>query len=120
MIQGESPIKLGDPEPIRNFIFKEDLVNAYVLAAELENKNILGEAINLTTNEPISIKDLAKKIKKITGYNGEIEWNNFPKRILEIPKLNTDNSKAKKLLNWSPKFTLNEGLEITASYYVKI
>lgn len=117
MIQRKSPIKLGDPEPIRNFIFKEDLVNAYVLAAEFENKNILGEAINLTTNEPISIKDLAKKI---TNYNGEIQQNNFPKRILEIAKLNTDNSKAKKLLNWSPKFRLDEGLEIIVSYYDKI
>jgi nucleoside-diphosphate-sugar epimerase len=120
MIQGKHLIKLGDPEPIRDFIFKDDLVNAYVLAVECENKEILGEAINITTNEPISIKNLAEKIKKITDYNGEIQWNNFPKRIIEIPKLNTDNLKAKKLLNWSPKFTLDEGLKITVSYYTKI
>ena len=119
MVQGKSPIKLGDPEPIRDFIFEEDLLNAYVLAAESENKDILGEAVNITTNEPISIRELAEKIKKITGYSGEIQWNSFPKRALEIPKLNMDNSKVKRLLNWAPKYSIEEGLKITASYYMK-
>jgi len=36
---------------------------------------------------------------------------------LEIPKLEVDNSKAKKLLKWKPKHTLEQGLKITASYY---
>lgn len=119
MVQGKSPIKLGDPTPIRDFIFEEDLLNAYVLAAETENKEILGEAINITTSEPISIRELAEKIRKITNYKGEIQWNSFPSRPLEIPKLNMDNSKAKKLLNWNPKYTIDKGLEITASYYME-
>ena len=117
MVQGKSPIKLGDPEPIRDFIFEEDLLNAYVLAAESENNEILGEAVNITTSEPISIRELAEKIRKITGYSGEIQWNSFPKRALEIPKLNMDNSKVKRLLNWAPKYSIEEGLKITASYY---
>lgn len=119
MIQGHSPIKLGDPKPIRDFIFEEDLLSAYVIATESENKEHLGEAINITSGESISIRDLAERIRKITGYQGEIQWNSFPKRALEIPKLSMDNSKAKKLLNWSPKYTLDEGLKITASYYMK-
>jgi len=119
MTEGKSPIKLGDPEPVRDFIFEEDLLNAYVLATESENKELLGEAINITTGEPISIRDLAEKIRKITGYTGEIQWNSFPKRPLEIPKLNMDNSKAKNLLKWSAKNSLEDGLKITASYYKK-
>ena len=117
MTQGKSPIRLGDPTPVRDFIFEQDLLNAYVMAAESENKEILGEAINITSAESISIKDLAEKIKKITGYEGEIQWNSFPKRALEIPKLSMDNSKAEKLLKWTPKYSLDEGLKITASYY---
>ena len=119
MVQGKSPIKLGDPTPIRDFIFEADLLDAYVLAAESDNEEILGEAVNVTNSESISIKDLAQKIMKITGYTGEIQWNSFPKRALEIPKLNMDNSKVKKLLKWSPKYSLDRGLEITASYYMK-
>lgn len=119
MVQGKSPIKLGDPDPIRDFIFEEDLLNAYVLATESENKAILGEAINITSGESVSIKDLAEKIRDITKYSGEIQWGSFPKRALEIPKLNMDNSKAKKLLGWNTKYSLDEGLKITASYYMK-
>src|SRR3989304_6108102 len=119
MIQGKSPIKLGDPTPIRDFIFEPDLLEAYVMAAESNNPKLLGEAINITTSEPISIKDLAAEIAQITNYKGEIQWNSFPKRPLEIPKLNMDNSKAKELLGWKPKHTLKEGLRITASYWMK-
>jgi len=119
MNQGKSPIKLGDPTPVRDFIFESDLLDAYVLATESENKELLGEAINVTTSEPVSIEELANKIAKITGYTGEIKWHSFPKRALEIPKLNMDNSKAKRLLKWNPKVSLDEGLKITASYYMK-
>ena len=80
-------------------------------------KKIIGESINVGTGKSISIKQLAEKIRKITGYKGKIKWNSFPKRALEIPKLEVDNSKAKKLLKWKPKYTLDQGLKITASYY---
>lgn len=117
MYQGKSPIKLGDPKPIRDFVFEPDLLSAYVLAAESKNKKILGESINIGIGKAISIKELAEKIAKITGYKGKIKWNSFPKRQLEIPRLQIDNSKAKKLLKWKPQYTLDEGLRITASFY---
>ena len=117
MYQGKSPIRLGDPTPIRDFVFEPDLLSAYVLAAESKNKKILGESINIGIGKAISIKELAEKIAKITGYKGKIKWNSFPKRQLEIPRLQIDNSKAKKLLKWKPKYTLDEGLKITASFY---
>ena len=117
MIKGKSPIKLGDPTPIRDFVFEPDLLSAYILAAESNNKKLLGESINIGTGKAISIRELVKKIAKITGYKGKIKWNSFPKRSLEIPKLQVDNSKARKLLKWKPNYTLNEGLETTVSYY---
>jgi nucleoside-diphosphate-sugar epimerase len=117
MYQGKSPIKLGDPNPIRDFVFEPDLLAAYILAAESNNKKILGESINVSTGKAVSILDLAKRVSKITGYNGKIKWHSFPKRPLEIPCLQMDNSKARKLLKWKPTVTLDEGLRITASFY---
>jgi len=119
MYHGKSPIKLGDPTPYRDFLFESDLLSAYILAAENNNKNILGESINIGTGKSLSIRQLAEKIRKITGYKGKIQWNSFPKRALEIPKIEVDNTKAKKLLKWKPEHTLDQGLEITASYYKK-
>lgn len=118
MIKGDSPINLGDPKPIRDFIFEEDLLNAYILGAETDDPSIVGEAINITSGESISILDLAEKIKKLIGYTGEIKWNSFPKRALEIPKLHMDNTKVTTLLKWVPKYSLEEGLKKTISYYL--
>lgn len=117
MQQKHSIIKLGDPTPIRDFVFEPDLLAAYVLAAESDNQKLLGESINIGTGKAISIRELANMIKKITKYNGKIKWNSFPKRSLEIPRLQISNSKAKKFLKWKPSVSLNEGLKITASYY---
>ena len=117
MLKGKSTVRLGDPTPFRDFIFQPDLLSAYVLAATVNNKKILGESINIGTGKSISIRQLAEKIKKITGYKGKIQWNSFPKRSLEIPKLELDNSKAKKLLKWKPKYSLDQGLKITTTYY---
>ncbi|KFM20069.1 putative sugar dehydratase-epimerase YfnG protein [Marine Group I thaumarchaeote SCGC AAA799-D07] len=117
MYEGKSPIKLGDPTPVRDFIFEPDLLSAYELAATSNNKKIIGESINIGTGKSVSIKQLAEKIRKITGYKGKINWNSFPKRALEIPKLEVETSKAKKLLKWKPKVTLDQGLKITSSYY---
>lgn len=119
MYQGKSPIKLGDPNPLRDFVFEPDLLSAYILAAESNNKKLLGESINIGTAQAISIRELATKISKITGYTGKIRWHSFPKRALEIPRLQVDNTKAKKLLNWKPTVSLDKGLRITAGYYAK-
>ena len=102
---------------LRDFIFEPDLLSVYMLAVESNNKKIIGESINIGTGKSLSIKQLAEKIRKITGYKGKIQWNSFPKRSLEIPKLEIDNAKAKKLLKWKPQYTLEQGLKITASYY---
>jgi len=117
MVKGKSPIKLGDPTPYRDFVFQPDLLSAYVLAAESNSKKLLGESINIGTAKSLTIRQLAEKIRKITGYKGKIQWNSFPKRALEIPKLEVDNTKARKLLKWTPKYSLDKGLKITASYY---
>ena len=119
MYNGKSPIRLGDPNPVRDFIFESDLLAAYVLAVESNNKKLLGESINIGTGKAISIRELVQKIREITGYKGQVQWNSFPKRALEIPRLQIDNSKACKLLKWKPKISLDEGLRITASYYAE-
>lgn len=118
MLQGKSPIKLGDPTPIRDFVFESDLLEAYVLAAESDNKKLLGESFNIGTGKAVTIRELAKKIAKITGYKGKIKWNSFPKRALEIPCLHVDSTKVQKILKWKPKHTLDQGLKITSSYYM--
>ena len=55
MVKGKSPVKLGDPTPYRDFVFEPDLLSAYVLAVESNNKKLLGESINIGTGKSLSL-----------------------------------------------------------------
>lgn len=114
MIRGKT-IKLGDPTPIRDFVYVDDHVNGYL--ACLNNEKSISEVINFCTGRGVSIDQLVELIKEITGCEGEVIWNAIPKRPLDIAVLIGDHSKAKKLLGWEPKFTLEEGLKRTVDFW---
>jgi nucleoside-diphosphate-sugar epimerase len=117
MLNQEPVARLGDPRPIRDFIYSDDLLSAYVMAAESQSDKINGESINVSSGEGISIKDLGHKIATYTNYKGEIKWYCYPPRALEIWNLTIDNTKAKNLLGWKPKYNLDKGLDETISYW---
>jgi dTDP-glucose 4,6-dehydratase len=114
MLQGKT-VKLGDPKPIRDFLYVEDHVNSYITC--LQNEKSVGEVINFCTGRGVSIAQLVDMLKEITGFNGEVIWNSIPKRPLDIAILVGDRSKAKHLLGWEPKFKLEEGLQITVDFW---
>ena len=110
MLKGKT-VRLGDPMPIRDFMYVDDHVNSYL--ACLENEKAVGEIFNFCTGRGVSIAQLVGSIKKLTGNESEVIWNTIPERPLDIAVLVGDNSKAKRILGWEPKFTLEEGLKLT-------
>jgi len=111
----EKTVKLGDPTPVRDFLYISDHVESYLTC--LDNKKAIGEIFNFCTCRGVSIGQLAEMIKKLTRFKGEIMWNSIPKRPLDIPTLIGDNSKAKRLLGWKPRVSLEKGLEITVNFW---
>lgn len=104
----------GDGTPTRDFLFVKDAAKAFVAAAERED---IAEPLNLGSCEEIPMSDLAQKIRKVVGYEGEIEWdltkpNGQPRRCL-------DSSKAKKHLKWSSETRLEDGLRATYDWYLR-
>jgi len=116
MLQKKKKIKMGNPEPVRDFIYIDDEVNAYVEVIETD-KNILGEVFIPATGVATSIKDLVEKIKELTEYEGEIEWKSISYRPCEIWKIEVDPTKIKKVLGWETKYTLEEGLKKTIEWW---
>lgn len=104
-------IKLGSLHPKRDLTFVADTVRAFEMM--LRNKNINGEVINIGSGFEIKIKDLANLIAKIC--NKKINFISDKQRIRpkssEVNRLLCDNNKAKKLLNWKPKYTKIKGLQ---------
>jgi GDP-L-fucose synthase len=104
----------GSGKPKREFLHVQDLAEALILLMKNYNDK---ELINIGTGKDLSIKELANKIKAITGYQGEIVWDKSkpdgtPKKLLNISKL--------KKLGWTPKIDLDQGLLSTYYWYVRM
>jgi|TARA_B100001971_G_scaffold196540_1_gene204462 dTDP-glucose 4,6-dehydratase len=110
-------VELGDPKPVRDLEYVDDHVNSYMTC--LNNDKAIGEVFNFCTGRGISIAQLVELIKELTGFEGKFIWNTIPSRPLDVDTLRGDNSKAKRLLGWAPRFTLEEGLQLTIDFWKK-
>ena len=103
-------IYLGSLTPRRDFTYVEDIVDGFLKVAEADRA--IGQTINIGSDQEICIGDLAQKIAHLVGRDVEIvtdEQRLRPERS-EVHRLWADSHKARELLNWSPRTSLDEGL----------
>jgi len=103
-------IKLGDITTTRDFSYVEDIVNCY--SKVLNKKKSIGQVINVGSNYEISIKNLSELIINLTNSNSKISFDKkrLRPKLSEVTRLKAESSKAKKILNWKPKFSGKKGL----------
>ncbi|MCX5782516.1 MAG: SDR family oxidoreductase [Elusimicrobia bacterium] len=101
----------GNGKQTRSFCYVSDLINGiYKLLMSEYN-----EPVNIGNPHEITLNELAKIIIKMTSSRSKIAFKPLP---IDDPKVRRpDISKAKKLLNWSPKVRLEEGLKKTIEYF---
>ena len=114
MIRG-TEILLCDPNPTRDFMYVDDHVNSYLSC--LGRDEALGEIFNFCTGNSVSIRELVDLISDLIGFQGKIIWNSEHERPLDTQFLAGDHSKAKRMLGWVPKYTLEEGLKLTIQHF---
>lgn len=103
----------GDGMQTRSFCFVDDMVNG-ILAAMMTAKT-QGKIINLGNPDERSIKDIAIIIKRATGSMSQIVYDAPP---LDDPRQRKpDITSAKKLLEWEPEISFEEGLKRTIEYF---
>ncbi len=96
----------------REFLYVSDAAEAIVLATEHYNKS---DPVNIGAGKEITIRDLAALIARLTGFDGEFQWNTSkpdgqPRRCL-------DTTKAKKEFGFEAKTNFEEGLRKTIAWY---
>ena len=101
----------GNGEPLREFIFVEDLCEAVLFAISVSHEH---DILNVGTGYEISIKELAMLISKETGFNGEIKWNT--EKPNGTPRKLLDSSRIREL-GWSPKINLELGIRTTIEWF---
>jgi dTDP-glucose 4,6-dehydratase len=110
-LRGEKLTVFGDGSQTRSFCYVSDLVEGLLLLSESEER----EPVNLGNPVEMSILEFADRIRKQFGNAQEIEFRELPQ---DDPKLRRpDITKAKRILGWEPKVSLDEGLAPTIEYF---
>lgn len=102
----------GDGSPTREFLYVRDCAQGIIAATEQYE----GAApVNLGSGQEVSMKDLAAKIRKLTGAKAEYNFNpNFPNGQ---PRRCLDTSRAELAFGWRASTTMDEGLRQTIAWY---
>lgn len=118
-LTGKRLLIRSDGKFTRDYIFIDDIVNGYIILAEkIQKLKLSGEAFNFSDENPLSVLKLVKKIYRMVGKKENYKITNITK--YEILHQYLASNKAKKVLGWKPRFTLEKGLAIAMSWYDEI
>jgi len=114
-------VYVGAPESIREYMYVDDHVNAYLLAME---KGVEGQVYNIGTGKGVINKVLAGKIARKLNYDSSrivlgAYPSGYPLRpvISDQPFIILDSTRAQTELGWRPQISLNEGLDRTIKHW---
>ncbi len=112
LLNNQAPVIFGDGEQTRDFIYVKDIATANLQALKRGNNEIM----NISCNTQTTVNKLFSAMQKIVGKGTKPVFKD--PRPGDIIHSYLDNTKAKKLLEWNPKFDLHEGLKETIEYYL--
>ncbi len=124
-------VNLGTPNAVRDFLYVDDHVNAYLKGLELDlgekdeiKKNLESDInhyiFNIGAGGERTVKDAAQIVKNLIGFKGEIIEgfpDNYPWRPVVQDFLSLSAEKAKKILGWKPQVSLEDGLKRTIDFW---
>ncbi len=103
-------------EQTRDFLFIDDLIEAYLLAGASDS---VGEIFNIGFGKSYKIKEVATNIGDILGKKHLLSFGSISYRKSEITDYQIDFSEAHKILHWTPKVDIAEGLQLTIEGFKK-
>lgn len=117
VIFNESPTIRSDGTSIRGYIYILDAAEAYLLLAEkMDELSIQGESFNFSNEIQLSVLDITRKILELMGKE-DLKPIVQNKATSEIKHQYLSAEKAKKLLGWQAKYSLDDGLKETIDWY---
>ncbi len=112
-----TPINVSSPAYVRDFIFINDVVKAYIDATRVKHNP--GEIYNIGSGKQHSVGEIVQLILEITKSRSIIEWGAVKKqkRYIEPKKWQADMSKTKEILHFDPKNSIESGLLKTIEWF---
>lgn len=112
-------LKILSPKSVRDFVFIEDVIEALIKASKTPNIN--GEVFNIGLGELNSVENIVNILKNFSNYKTKSVIINEQKQDYDVlgGKGYANISKAEKILNWKPKYSIKNGLKKSYDWYSK-
>jgi CDP-glucose 4,6-dehydratase len=118
VLRDEAPVIRSDGTPVREFVYVDDVARGYLLLAEKIDE-VIGEAFNFGAGDPVQMLDLANRIIKAAGKEGQLQPHvllaHKIEREIDAQYLSADKAEAR--LGWRAEISLDEGLRRTIEWY---
>ncbi|MBL0311617.1 MAG: GDP-mannose 4,6-dehydratase [Holophagaceae bacterium] len=117
VLENHAPVLRSDGTNIRDYIFVDDVVDAYLRLAELSgSEGVRGEAFNFSPQSRINVLEITRTILRLMGRE-DLQPIIQSNAKAEIQNQYLDSSKARESLKWAPSFDLEAGLRRTIPWY---
>jgi CDP-glucose 4,6-dehydratase len=117
VVRGERPVIRSDGQFVRDYFYVEDGAAAYMLLAEQLSlrPELRGQAFNFSNEIQVTVLELVNRILRLMNSTLEPDVRNEASNEIRHQYLNAE--RARQMLKWKPLFTLDQGLEHTATWY---
>jgi UDP-N-acetylglucosamine/UDP-N-acetylgalactosamine 4-epimerase len=121
LMNGESPVINGDGNYSRDFTYIDNVIQANLLSLVTTNEKAINTVYNVAYGDRNTLNDLLRYLKEyLSEFDTKISNIDViygPNRPGDIPHSHASIDKAKKLLNYNPKYTLQKGLKEAVKWY---
>lgn len=117
VLRGEPPVIRSDGTPLRDYLYVDDIVEGYLrLAERLDDPALHGQAFNFGMDDPKSAREMVETIIAISDYP-DLKPIVQNQASHEIARQYLSSEKARRVLGWQPRYSLEEGLRRTLDWY---
>ena len=118
VIEGRAPVLRSDGSPVRDLLYVEDAVAAYLAIADhLDRGDVRGEAFNAGGERPYSVLEVVATIARLAGTGVEPDIRGTGNPAGEIDRQYVDAAKLRDRCGWKPEVGLEDGLARTLEWY---
>lgn len=116
-LHDERPVIRSDGRLVRDYLFIDDGVAAYLALAEaMDRPEVVGEAFNFSSEAPLTVAEMARSVLSACGRD-DLELDCRGEVSLEIPTQTLSSEKARAMLGWRARTRLADGLAATVGWY---
>jgi CDP-glucose 4,6-dehydratase len=120
VLHGQRPVIRSDGQHIRDYFYVEDGAAVYMLLAEnlAKNPDLRGHAFNFSNETQATVLEIVQKLLSLMKSDLKPEVRDEAKNEIRHQYLSA--CKARKYFNWTPRFSLDEGLQETIKWYKEL